>query len=523
MCISFTIKCRSISIIRFSLINIIIYLGLIFFLGCTKESAKHNLHDRVSVQISATIESLYPYASKISDNGFDKAIGLNAGDSDIGSDIERVIKCIRILVFESDILVKNILYMSPDIDISGEEKHFLISTSGEIQMYLDLLAGNYDFILVANENPIWGLEETKNKKGLLDRTIDNNILSSLDLNHNITLNKRGIPMVGLQSFAVPFDPTYTSDNPYALWPTIDLKRTISKIEIYMTNESQSGLIFPESIEYQIVSAELRRANIQYSLIENVNSTVAENFEDNFIVPIAHIKGTSFPSQKILERYIAERLNSFTESTATTIYIKVNAGGKFVENSLPIFQYNLYGNRDYRVFRNTIYRINCKLQGNALLFALYVLPWNVIYSGKIFDETGVPFGQNEKLKLSSDMPYDELNNCVVLKYSSTNPLNGLTLSLGENTSGALWKATLTDGLDFIYTSETGYIEGGVTATSSDQKVKIIPRHSPKSGIMGTEIYFSINGKEWPIEVEFPDGETKTFSSGMERLSLKVIME
>ena len=497
-----------------------IFASLLLLAGCAKSDNLLEEGQVTPIRIQTTIEIGFYGKSPATTRAGVEEVDYETSTYN-GNAAERIVKTVRVLIFKQATIAKNILYKSPELPVSGDERKFELK-NGEFLMDLELLPGEYDFILVANEQPAWNLQFVTSIPQLYSVVADNDIKTTDDLLS--LLGNRGIPMVGRQGFTVPENSSATPENPHQLVPTVNLKRTLAKVELHLTNIDENGAVFPGAEGYLIKGAYLQRANSRYALMEESTAGVT---------PTSETLTEEMPNQSpgdplsatVLQVYMAERLDNPVEGQATTVGVTVAVGGQDIVYTIPLYQLSDNGAKDYNIQRNTLYRINAVLQGNALTLSLNVLPWTKIETGKTFDDTGTPFGPTEKLKLSTHLPYDELNKCVVLTYDPDNPLNGLPLTLSAgNTAGALWKATITDGLDFGFTSEAGYSERGTTTAAGGQQVKVIPRRAPISGTLGTDVYFSINGVEQPIEVTFAGGVVKTFSDGVNgRLNIQSVRQ
>lgn len=369
----------------------VMFSSLLPFLsgGCVKDGMSVQEGEATPIRILTTIEMGFSSGTGARAAGtVDEVGGSYTEGTDNGIEAEKKVTTIRVLAFDvvSGKCEVNILFGT---QASSAENKFTLDGTTYL-MDLEILSGYYEFILIANENSTWttGLAGIQNKTSLQELGVlngFNNGITSLT-----TLNTSpGIPMIGSAFLNIPFNPASTETNPQVVNPTIFLKRTLAKVEVNLTNlQADNTTVYPYAEKYAIKSIELQGANMEYNVLEGDTRSLTENF-----VPITnnftHTFGTPFPNttypNPVFVAYVAERKSVSTIDGASKIVITAaKVGSEDVVYTIPLYQNADKTNADatqrtYNIFRNTLYRLNCVLNGTEMSFieVFYsVNDWNV---------------------------------------------------------------------------------------------------------------------------------------------------
>lgn len=370
-----------------SIVSLLLLVLPLFQGGCDREeSGQLSQGGAIPVRILTSVD--IGYASIPSGGGAmtrsgivdESTAGYEEGIQD-GNQQENAIGSLRVMAFSTDGEIKeNVLYRKPGMVLGEGEKSFQYADAAgivitRIQMDLKIEPGNYTFVLVANENAAWGLSSI-NTIGEMDaaeeiHSIPNEIRTPTDLATAVAYHV-GIPMVGCQVVTIPFDATATELNPALVNPTIELKRTISKVEVNISNLDESGSVFEYAENFVIKSVSLINGNQRYNLMENAAEN-ATGLYPSLNNPITHNAGEAF-KKNILTHYLAERKDVEDETTATKVRIATESEGEDFIYDIPLYQKS-EGNLDYDIRRNTIYRLNTLLKGRLLAYELNV--YNIV--------------------------------------------------------------------------------------------------------------------------------------------------
>lgn len=286
-----------------------------------------------------------------------------------GDVYESAVGTVRVLAFKAGSTAKNILYRKTGETLAAGEKNFLYE-SGIFKMDMEILPGDYEFVIVANEETSWNLSSVATRANLAQSAalngFSNNIITSVELKAKVDANS-GIPMLGFRPLSIVAKAGATEANPFEITPSIDLKRTLAKVEVSLTNveDPVTNKVFVKATNYTIKSVELVNSNRVYNIFEESTAPVTETAVTGLINTITHTAGQPF-TQKVLWNYMAERKNVSGETNATNIVIKVDRSGEEVTYTIPLYQ-NINGEKNYDIVRNTLYRIKASLNGSEMPF------------------------------------------------------------------------------------------------------------------------------------------------------------
>ena len=155
-----------------------------------------------------------------------------------------------------------------------------------------------------------------------------------------------MPMAGSNYLNVAFVPGTTELNPQLVGHSIELKRTLAKMEVNLTNQdaTNGNVVFETANVYQIKSVTLRNANQTYNVLENDAASVTETSYP-ITQSVNHTTGTPF-NGNIFTAYMAERKNA-TDANAVVADITVVKAGK---TSLFHNPFTKSATKDYSIYR-----------------------------------------------------------------------------------------------------------------------------------------------------------------------------
>lgn len=351
-------------------IYILTLIAGIILTSCSEEKIIPDGRDNTEtlVRLQATInmtagEAQTRTAGTVDESNSDYNESTENGNSD-----ENAVGKIRVLAFDltAETIVKNKLFQQSEFT-------FAAGTTNLIQLDMQMWPGSYKFVLVTNEETGWNLDVINNYTELTTATALSNITNQITTTAELTgkvSEPSGIPMIGEANLVVQTNPGATSGNPQLVTPKIELERTIAKIELSIRNTDDNDDVYETAKPYTIKSYQLINAKQNYNLFKGNNTTVPDVLW-GFNKVLTHSKGAPF-NQKVHAGYMAERKN-VTKDEATTVRITVDNEGTEFTYDIPVFQYEDAGKtkKNYDIRRNTIYRLNTRLEGEELGYELNV--------------------------------------------------------------------------------------------------------------------------------------------------------
>lgn len=460
--------------------------------SCVKEDNLSAQKEETAIRILTTIEMSFPSQNNTRAGNVDESNGTYDEGFEDGSINESTVGTVRVLAFDniSGNIGANILYVRPGVTPGANEKNYIFADgTGQnifnIQMDLQILTGYYEFVLIANEEASWNLGSIDSRTAFANATALKNylntIISATDLQNKVSANS-GMPMIGSAFMNVPFVAGASETNPQIVPPVIKLKRTLAKVEVNLTNQdtNNGNVVFEAANVYKIKSVTIRNVNQRYNIIEGDATPLTET-SGTVSNTVTHNTGDAF-NDTLIAAYMAERKNVTAETNAVVADITVEKAGEDITYSIPVYQ--TPAAKDYSIYRNTLYRLNCILVGTSLKVTLQIMPWELIQSQKEFR----PYTEMDYLPSWNPNP-----PVVKRPYDAT---AGATYDVATFTFklvhpiGGIWKATLTNGLEFAF--EPG---SPTTGTSGiDYQIKVVALKPPTTTTRTTEFYLMINGEE-----------------------------
>lgn len=241
-------------------------------------------------------------------------------------------------------------------------------------------------------------------------------------------------------------------------------------------------------------------------MENDATTLTESLQTITKV-IDHVAGDPFTGT-ILTSYLGERRSVVSDSVM--IDLTVLKGSEEVVYSIPIWQYlSDEITKDYNIYRNTLYKVNCILKGTALTVSLNVLPWDVTTSYRDFDSSNT-FTEMEFETVWNNTPRTSppILRQPYVEENTPYDVAKFTFQL-EHPQGSVWTATLTNGLDFAF--RTGTVTMGTTDVL--YTVEIVALKPQTTYPRTTEFYLMIDGREIDPDNYYEDGILRTGTVGI----------
>jgi hypothetical protein len=463
--------------------------------GCVKEDVPTEKKETAAIRILTTIEMSVPSPTRAATRAagtWDESNGTYAEGLEDGSVNESTVGTVRVMAFDnaSGEMAANILYVKPGVTPpSADAKNYTFADGTgqnifKIQMDLQILTGYYEFVLIANEDPSWNLGTIRSRSALTGapglKGYLNALVSTTDLENKVAAGS-GMPMAGSNYLNVAFVPGTTELNPQLVGPSIELKRTLAKMEVNLTNQdaTNGNVVFETANVYQIKSVTLRNANQTYNVLENDAASVTETSYP-ITQSVNHTTGTPF-NGNIFTAYMAERKNA-TDANAVVADITVVKAGEDITYSIPVYQNP--ATKDYSIYRNTLYRLNCILKGNALTITLAVLPWELIQSQKEY----ISEAEMEYASYWTPEP-PTVKQPYSAELGATYDVATFTFKMMRPVGG-IWTATLTNGLEFAF--EPGSSITGAAGT--EYNIKVVALKPPTTTTRTTEFYLMVDGVE-----------------------------
>lgn len=363
-----------------------------------------------------------------------------------------------------------------------------------------MIPGTFDFVFIANETSSLLPTAFKNalpnvsNKAQLNVPAFNNISFTSFTN---SIVEAEMPMSAYYKDIYLPNSAYSYDDPFKFPLTLDLVRALSKIEINLNNK------FADAPSVKRVT-KLKISNVGSRFSLPALSEFYTQFYDpatvtNIEVPIPFTEA-DYKNEKIgqLVVYIPEFLKDKNIANPEKVVLRFEGNGfipyEFVLredasysdfNQPRPLDFNTLSN--YSVVRNTHYKLNLYLTINRVLEGvLEVMPWEKKDSEINFSKPEFNLA-NFSIKVGGvEM---KSNQEISLK---TGQEALITFKL-DNPTGGIWRASVTNGLNFDFVDPT--LARGMAGTSYDFKIKAT---KPWSGTPTfTEFYIAVAGVELPL--------------------------
>lgn len=289
--------------------------------------------------------------------------------------------------------------------------------------------------------------------------------------------------------------------------TVNLVRANAKISLNIGGEGKSDVA---KLEYVNAAQNYTFAQMPEASLPDQSVAATQAFSYN--------KPAAGATENIVTRlYVPERLFAATETTGwdTTadapqgmvnyIRITMTSGNVYripvVTNTIPTGTKYLDIARDntqadYNVIRNNhyLYNITIPMDAKEIVVTAVVLPWTLVESEISFGQT--IFNGNFSFPEQGGGEVLDDNQTVLLHQQSA---ARIVFKLSEP-KGAIWRATLTNGLDFSLTPDPDSPNGavyGIADPNTEYSMLITPLKPFEGTPRVTEFYITVNGEEIPF--------------------------
>lgn len=360
-----------------------------------------------------------------------------------------------------------------------------------------------------------------------------------------------IPMGGSVTEPKPFTPTtnrskplepvsnwYISPETGTTQQTVNLVRSSAKVSLNLTGDGVS----------KIKSIQIRNVATQHSFMETSKSTSVALTDKQF-KGSGSITGNSFKTKVYIpERLLGEASASLgwnkdsDEPIGTPCYIEITMQSGVVhkipvisnqntQNMTPGSEYtyldvatdNVSSNHaDYSIVRNHHYQydINVPADGKYLVINFKVMPWQLIESELQFTlpkYTCTLKVLNTKTNATRDL--DDISQEVLLSH---NEIVEVTFQITKPV-GAIWSASITNGLNYLFTGKTyDQVEPDIIGSIPPKTYifQIKPRQEFTSEPYYTQFYITVDGKELDLDPHRANGYMD--GGGSQRWRIKQVM-
>ncbi|WP_436415764.1 fimbrial protein [Petrimonas sp.] len=280
-------------------------------------------------------------------------------------------------------------------------------------------------------------------------------------------------MIGSENVTVAYVP---DPGPYTE-VTVKLTRLVAKISLTVVKGTTA------TADIILNGVRLYRASKKSALLEGQNVTGQTYWDHNYTLPTPvtlTATGTNvwYGTSPV---YMYENPGSLTDTTGRATYLIIDA----VYNNVPT-RYRAYINDEnsdatdhkYSIKRNHQYNITAEITNigefDGLVLHTNVMPWTYIFSEKKFR----PFVLYEATNWVPTPPVATQTESAKLTFKMLHPIGGV------------WKATITNGLDFAFKAGTP-----TTGTSGiEYTIEVIATKPAGTAARTTEFYFTIEGNE-----------------------------
>ncbi len=404
--------------------------------------------------------------------------------------------------------IRLIICLKEDGDVVHNEVHPLADLIN-FRKEIALPTGEYDFFFVANETPqMTTALDAVTFRDALFRNLLAHIPSPSSLMEGIDRNV-GIPMTARLSGTV----TVNHKTGNSLRLNVKLVRTLAKLTLNIqrtlqTAGAQKGQPTEEAAPVTVTSMKLLNIAGDYPLFVDNNAlrSPQSTREQTFTTNISPNGNGKISRVFYVPEYVAQQSSALkyevtfakhgeTKTISGAFSPKSNAAKTNFSDAG--YSDALKGQADAAsMVRNTHYQADIEVKGweeNVARFNWSVQPWEKETSTKDFTPAVV---ENNNNNLAATNPGITIQSGHP-NWININPdrTDFVTLKFKVKTpSGAHWRFTLTNNLDFNFDDEsTTY---GLT---SDQQITITVRaRKPWTGVLrSTELYLIVDGKEVPI--------------------------
>lgn len=327
-------------------------------------------------------------------------------------------------------------------------------------------------------------------------------LEQWSINNNQAFTASGIPMVGKQTVTIDNVQTYVD---------IPMERLVSRLDIHLFKNNQLKDIPVHVISVELVN-QVTNTNGQYKSREMLSPVEKQNITTGLDALLDTMSMDAVDlapenAQAIFYSY-QNIMASPTPDDNITPYLRITAEIKGVKHIYKGYITDSGHNEDkYSLLRNTVYSVIAMLEypDNKLLLRTIVQPWTVSHSeiGNKVNDTDYSLealNGNDAGALGGFVQFPYIKNGQSQNQTS---YAGFTFKLTAP-AGALWTATLSNGLEFAF-APTGE-QAGTIATSKgiagpETHTIRIGATKPWDGKLRTSsFYITVNGTKLKINPE-----------------------
>lgn len=471
-------------------IFILAIIFVIAFMSCTKESAEWSnpIATNLAVNISVSTRSSNDPQAINSDNTFE-SLALYIYDNDAGSSLEQFI----------------LLPVFVPAELQEWSKSFEVGAGVKTIYALVNYMG------------------TTLKKGNGDPLVLSETTSQQDLESLIAQNSSGFSshtlfMVGKQSVTL----TPTDNNKTLVIPVRHLQARVD-VHVFKGPNLAANNVTLKSVtlknqvlntevkfDYDVNSAQLVSPPIYNN--QTINSTAAISVSSGAAIHPTDANAIFYSFQNLVANTIP--LPAVAPSLEITI---LSDGAEYTYTGYLTDAGQL--DNQYRLLQNTIYQVTAEVDINSQLFLnMTVLPW---------EKTTIDYGRPVT---SSDLAFGPWG-------TSWGGSNGKTMHTNvggledaafsfelKAPEGANWSATLTNGLDFMFTSSTAGISvpavsKGTSRTGIPYLIAVRAKNLWDGQTRDTEFYITVEGNEIPINPLI--GGTRRYEGTDTRIKIKQV--
>lgn len=293
---------------------------------------------------------------------------------------------------------------------------------------------------------------------------------------------------GTNLIATPLPMTYVKEN-VTLHPvgtnTLDasLLRSVAKITLDIKQETASN----DSIK--ITKVELKR-NAKTATLLPLGAAPTSYWDWSKTYNLG-LTNNADPQELITTTeplYLYENIGSAADSAGRATQLMIEA----LYNDV-LTRYYVYVNNDttqadhhYALHRNHHYKLSGKItklgEFSSLILSTTVLPWNV-------EELNQQF---LKPKFVSILPAEATDQSVMHYATEANPYEIKVKIKGD--VGAVWKATLSNGLEFGLDTSNGAVATGNADGTTEYTVRVRALKAPGDTPRQTALFFTVGGKK-----------------------------
>lgn len=413
---------------------------------------------------------LIPFLLIISGCGADEALDNNVKEvkeADVVLNLSGTVMRAGRKLFSGDTQIKSLrvmIFKGMALDVQKYYEEGNLSATISLQAHV---GQNSKVVVIANETP--------DMTTVLNKTIFFDDFKKIQLPERKN-NQELIPvMVGIQENISIAEGRKNSVE-------VKLVRTVAKITLEINQKTA------ENDDIKIQSIEIIR-NAKNSTLADLKKSVDKNtlwnwsFDSMSVSLINHGKSQQIISDKDA-LYVYENLSNSASDTigrAPILFVKALYNG--ISTTYKTYINAEGGNNKYQILRNHHYHLKGTItqigEYNGLLLTTSVQPWD-----------------KENLQHDFLKPY-----LVHLDPAELTDGHSHTIKYGQPVTfhvrikaseGTMWKATLSDGLNFGFDTHSSYVSEG-KADGTDYIVSVMAKSEGGNKPRNAEIYFTVNGK------------------------------